>query len=445
MTLIKSLLLGTATGLVVVAGAQAADLPTKKAAPAAAQYVQICNIAGVPGFIIPGSDTCLKLSGGIGVEFIDINRTGVVLPAAAPVNANEALGGPLGAAGAGSLATADRFGMDGRAWLTYDAATNTAAGPITSEAQLNFNVSNEVQGLPSNYGNGAALDHAWFKWAGLEGHVADGSLFNVGTNRAFPTDGFGAPDIGGASYLAYVAQFGGGFYAGVSVEDANGHRNFAAPVGAIITGTTYPDVAAKIGVNQGWGGAAISGIFHHTGLEAGSGNAALPLSPTHFDLNGWGVAGAVTFKPTSMITLDVSGNYTYGLSKVFSQALGGNYGVFGSNGNDIVTDAFFNGASWSVAQTWGVNGSVAFAVNPALTLAAAGTYGAINYTNSVPLVVGASASAANLTGWGAGGEATWKPVPDISFDLDVMYVSVTGTGVSNANGVLGRLQVARTF
>jgi hypothetical protein len=38
MTLIKSLLLGSAAGIVAVASAQAADLPTHKTAPV--QYVQ---------------------------------------------------------------------------------------------------------------------------------------------------------------------------------------------------------------------------------------------------------------------------------------------------------------------------------------------------------------------------------------------------------------------
>ena len=60
MTLMKSILLGSAAGIVAVA-AQAADLPTKKAAPA--EFVEICNVGGMAGFIIPGSDTCLKISG----------------------------------------------------------------------------------------------------------------------------------------------------------------------------------------------------------------------------------------------------------------------------------------------------------------------------------------------------------------------------------------------
>lgn len=41
MTLAKSLLLGSAAGLMAVAGAHAADLPMKKAAPV--EYVRVCS------------------------------------------------------------------------------------------------------------------------------------------------------------------------------------------------------------------------------------------------------------------------------------------------------------------------------------------------------------------------------------------------------------------
>jgi opacity protein-like surface antigen len=64
----KSLLLGSAAALVVVAGAQAADLPTKKGAPVA-EYVKVCKIDGMAGFVIPGSDTCLKITGYMTAQF----------------------------------------------------------------------------------------------------------------------------------------------------------------------------------------------------------------------------------------------------------------------------------------------------------------------------------------------------------------------------------------
>src|ERR1700735_5631083 len=60
MKMVKSLLLGTAAGFVVVAGAQAADMPVK-ARPV--QYVKICTLYGDGYYYIPGSDTCIKIGG----------------------------------------------------------------------------------------------------------------------------------------------------------------------------------------------------------------------------------------------------------------------------------------------------------------------------------------------------------------------------------------------
>ena len=58
---VNKLLLASAAAFVHVAGAQAADLPSKKAAPA--QYVRICDAYGAGYFYIPGSDTCLRVGG----------------------------------------------------------------------------------------------------------------------------------------------------------------------------------------------------------------------------------------------------------------------------------------------------------------------------------------------------------------------------------------------
>ncbi|MGB8304562.1 MAG: porin, partial [Pseudolabrys sp.] len=65
MKMVKSLLLGSAAGLVAVAGAQAADLPVK-AKPV--QYVKICSLYGVGFYYIPGTDMCIKIGGWVRFE-----------------------------------------------------------------------------------------------------------------------------------------------------------------------------------------------------------------------------------------------------------------------------------------------------------------------------------------------------------------------------------------
>ena len=66
MKMVKSLLLGSAAGLVAIAGAQAADLPVK-AKPV--QYVKICTLYGAGFYYIPGTDFCIKIGGWVRTEY----------------------------------------------------------------------------------------------------------------------------------------------------------------------------------------------------------------------------------------------------------------------------------------------------------------------------------------------------------------------------------------
>jgi hypothetical protein len=60
MRIIKSLMLGSAAGLLAMSGAQAADLPLKAKA---VEYVKVCSLYGAGFYYIPGTDTCIKLGG----------------------------------------------------------------------------------------------------------------------------------------------------------------------------------------------------------------------------------------------------------------------------------------------------------------------------------------------------------------------------------------------
>ena len=60
MKMVKSLILGSAAGLIAVSGAQAADLPVKAKA---VEYVRICSLYGAGFYYMPGTDTCIKFGG----------------------------------------------------------------------------------------------------------------------------------------------------------------------------------------------------------------------------------------------------------------------------------------------------------------------------------------------------------------------------------------------
>src|SRR5262250_2928491 len=67
MKVVKSLLLGTAAGLIAIGTAQAADLPVKAKA---VEYVKICSLYGAGFYYVPGTDTCIKLGGYLRAETV---------------------------------------------------------------------------------------------------------------------------------------------------------------------------------------------------------------------------------------------------------------------------------------------------------------------------------------------------------------------------------------
>ncbi len=73
MKMVKSLLLGSAAGLVAVTAGQAADLPVK-AKPV--EYVKVCSLYGAGFYYMPGTDMCIKVGGWMRFQVTDGNTNG---------------------------------------------------------------------------------------------------------------------------------------------------------------------------------------------------------------------------------------------------------------------------------------------------------------------------------------------------------------------------------
>src|SRR5690606_20562044 len=65
---IKSLLLGSAAALVAVSGARAADAVVV-AEPEPAEYVRVCDVYGAGFYYMPGTETCMKVSGHVRYQY----------------------------------------------------------------------------------------------------------------------------------------------------------------------------------------------------------------------------------------------------------------------------------------------------------------------------------------------------------------------------------------
>src|SRR5919206_3040721 len=113
MKMVKSLLLGSAAGLVAVSGTQAADLPVK-AKPV--EYVKICTLYGEGFYYIPGTDICWKIGGYVRADY-GWNVTGARTPHY------------TGAAGAQDR-TVSPYSTRHRGDIDFDARTQSAYGTV---------------------------------------------------------------------------------------------------------------------------------------------------------------------------------------------------------------------------------------------------------------------------------------------------------------------------
>src|SRR3984957_1766650 len=221
MTLIKSLLLGSAAGIVAVATAQAADLPTRKAAPV--EYVRVCNVGGITGWTLPGSDTCVKFSGYMTAHVIGGNlasqynsaeaiatTAATALDPFAPAHLSQVLmvqgsdvsptvfngagvpitvGGvvvPAGAALPGGIAIPKQknaifnrstTGWKLRASFGFDLASNTAYGPLIGHFDLNSDLGN---GFDGPNGSVPYVNTGYVTWAGITAGKAQSFFSFIG-------------------------------------------------------------------------------------------------------------------------------------------------------------------------------------------------------------------------------------------------------------------------
>ena len=218
MTIKSKLLLSTAS-LMAVSAAQAADLPVKKAAPI--EYVRVCGAYGAGFFYIPGTDTCLRISGRARFE------AGYQTAYSRQNGSNN--GDLLGYAGRLRInldaRTQTAYGTL-RAFVRLDAGSRTGqSGPGTSGTQQRIGQAYFATGV-DGFGRAQQfmnVDKAFVQFAGFTAGRASSFFDFYAHDFEFSTNTLGS-DLPSTNLLAYTATLGNGFSATISMEDPTFRR-----------------------------------------------------------------------------------------------------------------------------------------------------------------------------------------------------------------------------
>ena len=472
MKMVKSLILGSAAGLIAMSGAQAADLPVKAKA---VEYVRICSLYGAGFYYIPGTDTCIKLGGYLRVDVL--------------ANTNSDASGSLTGAGGAQNRYTNGYTWRSREDLNIDTRTATEYGVVRTFADLTFSW---TTGGYAGAGNGTtAYDSAPAGTSG-SGSVAGGSLgvyyafiqfagFTMGKAvsqfstpwQNYPGNNFdglvgGGGTVTGVNQFSYTADFGNGISGTISAQDPTqyyqaGVNNLAVP-GTFGYGTSdyagvvAPDFVGQLRVDQAWGLFQASVALHDNHVAYYS---PLGVEPNGHPDDKWGWAGqlALSIKniPTGAgDTINIQGVYTNGATRYNIQDLsqGGAATVYGSTnlagayqsvGYGFAPDSVFaTGGSQQLVSTWGFRGAYTHNWNPYWNTSIYGAYAGVSYNNTAKALLATSILAVqpgittvnpdyNIAQLGV--ITRWTPVKNLTFSgdltwqaLDQKYTGVVAAG-----------------
>jgi hypothetical protein len=428
--MVKSLLLGSAAGLLAVAGAQAADLPVK-AKPV--EYVKVCSLYGAGFFYIPGTDTCLKIGGMVRADY--------------GVNA----GGSHGQYWDGTQALYNRgthdFQTRTRTQISFDARTQTEYGTLRSFSRL---------GMQYSSTNGTGIDGViYFDRAFIQlGGFTFGKTLSFydafsGGFASFTTL-VGASDTGnGINTAAYTAQFGNGFTGTVGIEDANWRRAgiWSTADGTYVPGITLtsryggqqmPNVIGNLRVDQAWGTAQLSAALQQ--VRATYYTPFTEVSGHPDDEFGFAVQGALQVKLpwAAGDTFTVQAGYSEGATAyVFGNSNGkSNLGLY--SGLDVFSGLLVDGVYGAagdieLTKIFGVNAGIEHYWTPNLRSSLFGAYMSVDFNGSASALICTSAPFLSPAGavqagcnpdWNmyqVGTRTVWNPVKNLDVGLELLY------------------------
>jgi Porin subfamily len=496
MKMVKSLLLGSAAGLVAVTAGQAADLPVK-AKPV--EYVKVCGLYGAGFYYIPGTDTCIKIGGFLRTEW-NVHASGSFAPFSSGGNALQ-------------TRTEDNYVTRARASLTADVREQTSYGtlraylaagwqystddaPTVSLPGAQALASSSTSTFPGSSANGNLyLLRAFIQWGGFTfGKTASFyDFFN--TSKYTNQTNLIYQDFSGDGIFTYgyTQQFGNGIAATIALQDPSpferpinqfgGSNDFfditdtgPLPSTSSTAGTLVPDIVGSIRVDQAWGGAQIAAIAHDEratyyssplttqALTAGLTNADHPDDKWGFAVQGgielnlpWAKGDSVAVQSQYCVGASYACYNTGGtrLTDVgFSLYNVGTYGV------GLVTDAYFTGLagldnSLELSTAWNVYAAIQHYWVPEVRTSLYGGYfsyqansavvntevcSVLNAGGTVGVIKGSSAvsatGCADWAAWQIGSRTIWNPTKNLDIGVEALYTSLAKSAFQGATATV---------
>lgn len=345
---IKSLLLGSAASLMVLSGAHAADAIVS-AEPEAVEYVRVCDAYGAGYFYIPGTQTCMNISGYVRYD----------------VGGGDNVYGRGFRDRDGNVDTR-RDGWDNLARFTlqFSTASETELGTLSTFAETRYEWGNGEEGASGQ------LRYAYIQLGGLRVGLDEsafvtfpGYLGNVINDDVILAGGYRT------GLISYTFTGGNGFSAILSLEqgnnvDTDGDYGFD---GAIKDYT--PHIVGGLKYQQGWGKIAAVAAYDARNEEwAGKIRADINITDR---FSVWAMGGYKSIKDEYIQQNDGNGNNLGAVRAInsFYGTWGGDWAVWGGAAFKATDKATLNAQlAYDGSSTFAATANIAYELVPGFTI-----------------------------------------------------------------------------
>nr|WP_321462003.1 porin [uncultured Cohaesibacter sp.] len=308
---IKSLILGSAAALVAGGAAQAADLPVAEPV----DYVKVCDAYGAGYFFLPGTDTCLKISGYVRTE----------------ARFNDA-----------DSRSDEKFDIWARGQVNFDAKEETELGTLSSRVRIEGEDDGDI-----------SIAKAWLTLGGFyAGFLSSAGIVD------YVGDMYGGDyDLGDTTVpqMGYNMALGNGVTATLGIAN-NKHLIGDLTPALDYAGQSLPTLVARLKVDQAWGSVSLGGIVSqaryadarydndvaYSVAAGGIFNLDMLSEGSEFGLNGFYTKGAMAWN--------------------------------GINDSSVMSDATLKGSEYELNELYGVSASLKYAFADNLWTVISGGY-----------------------------------------------------------------------
>jgi hypothetical protein len=368
-------------GWLSIGAAYGADLPIAEPV----EYVRICDAFGSGFYYIPGTDTCLRISGRIRVEahYVEEDNTG---------------------------SDFNNSTTRARAYLRLDSRTQTDLGLVRT--YFDFKLTLGPSDFATNYSSSHAIDHAFIQlsndWGVFTAGIQDSYFDAPFASNTFGTRvGIDDPTTSNATrgtVFAYTHSFGS-VSTTLSVEDpaSNGRRK-EGPLDDY-EGQELLDVVGNIRYDGDWGSALISGVVGQ-------------IHDINGDGFGWAINGGFNAS-FGIIGAGLTLGYADGRIGYVTLDPGGAGDFDGPDGSDT-------------NKAWSIRGGLSVDLTPELAA----------YVDASWTEVDTDSGALDYDFWAIAADLQWTPIPGLLIGPEVAYTSLEPDvgGDTQAWGAMWRIQ-----